>query len=102
MASLCDNKSKQFGDDDDDDDDDDVDDNDNDNDNDNEASLQFLVYKLSGTRWTCSVPRDLQRVHRVHGCHARTNFVFSHEYTDIYILSILGPIFPRYLGHLGT
>jgi hypothetical protein len=50
MASLCDNKSKQFGDDDDDDDDDDVDDNDNDNDNDNEASLQFLVYKLSGTR----------------------------------------------------
>ena len=51
MASLCDNKSKQFGvDDDDDDDDDDVDDNANDNDNDNEASLQFLVYKLSGTR----------------------------------------------------
>ena len=50
MASLCDNKSKQFGDDDEDDDDDDVDDNDNDNDNDNEASLQFLVYKLSGTR----------------------------------------------------
>ena len=57
MASLCDNTSKQFGvdDDDDDDDDDDKDDDDddvhdNDNDNDNEASLQFLVYKLSGTR----------------------------------------------------
>ena len=53
MASLCDNTSKQFDVDDDDDDDngnDDVDGNDNDIDNDNEAYLQFLVYKLSGTR----------------------------------------------------
>ena len=52
MASLYDNTSKQFGfdvDDDDDDDDVDVEDNDNYNDNDNEASLEFLVYKLSGT-----------------------------------------------------
>ena len=49
MASLCDNTSKQFGvDNDNDDDDDDVDD--NDNDNDNEATLQFRVYKLNGTR----------------------------------------------------
>ena len=50
MASLCDNTSKQFGVDNDYDNDNDNDDDVDDNDNDNEAYLQFLVYKLSGTR----------------------------------------------------
>ena len=55
MAFLCDNRSTQLSvdddnNDDDDDDEDDVADNENYNVNDNEASLQFLFYKLSGTR----------------------------------------------------
>ena len=75
MTSFCDITSKQFG-------------VDNDNDNDNEVALQFHVYKIIGTRGTFSDPRDLQRVHTVNGCRARTSFVLSHEYPDIYILSM--------------
>ena len=40
-----------------------------------EAVLQFVVTTL--TKWPCSVPRDLQQVHREEGCRARANWIHS-------------------------
>ena len=50
--------------------------------------FSLLFTTLSETRWTCSVPRDLQRVHRVDGCRPRTNLGCSQGYRDKYNLLI--------------